>query len=71
MAFGQGSAFDQETLSVLRAVLDETWAALSPEHKASTAKSVLAESILKHAARGERDPARLRAFALTGIFSTE
>jgi hypothetical protein len=64
---GQGVAFDPETIQLLRGVLDEAWASLRPDEQSRSTKSHLAERILKCAARGERDPARLRVYALTEV----
>jgi len=69
MTFAAGGSLDPETIAVLRAVLDDAWAALMPEHKLTTSKSVLAERILRLAAQGERDPLRLRACAVSGVLS--
>jgi hypothetical protein len=60
------SAFDPETLNILRGVLDEAWSALPDDRKAYTPKSELAHRILKLAGQGERDPVRLRAAAMIG-----
>jgi hypothetical protein len=56
--------FDPETVTTMRQVLDDAWRTLSPEMQALTSKTVLAERILKLAAKGERDRARLRDAAL-------
>jgi hypothetical protein len=56
--------FDQETIALLRATLDRAWASVPPSQRAAMNRSVLAERILKAAAKGERDPDRLRARAL-------
>jgi hypothetical protein len=56
--------FDAETLALLRAALDGAWASLPPSQRAVTSQSILAERILRAAARGERDPERLYALAL-------
>jgi hypothetical protein len=56
--------FDPETVSLLRAALDNAWACLSPEQQQRTSQSILAEGILKLAAEGERDPKCLRDAAL-------
>jgi hypothetical protein len=56
--------FDPEIVALLRETLDDAWACLSPELQATMLKTALAERILKSAARGERDPKRLRAAAL-------
>jgi hypothetical protein len=56
--------FDRDTVTLLRTALDRAWASLPPGQQAATSRSILAERILKAAAQGERDPERLRAFAL-------
>ena len=57
--------FDLETVSLLRETLDDAWACLEPAQRATTSKTLLAEGILKSAAKGERDPRRLLGAALT------
>jgi hypothetical protein len=57
--------FDPDTIALLRATLDHAWASLPRHQQAVTSRSVLAERILRAAARGERDPDRLRAHALS------
>ncbi len=66
-----GGAFDPETLDLLRSVLDEAWESLRPEQQAQRSKSLLAASILKLAATGERDPIRLRTRAVTEVTASE
>jgi hypothetical protein len=60
------AGFDPETLTLLRTALDEAWAALPDRRKSEILKSEMARRILKRAAEGVRDPARLRASALVG-----
>ena len=62
--------FDPETVALLRETLDEAWGCLRPQQQATMLRTTLAERILKSAAQGERDPARLRDAALTE-FTTE
>lgn len=57
------AAFDPETISLLRTLLDEVWAVLRPEQQALINKDTIAKAILYLAAQGERDPIRLRADA--------
>jgi hypothetical protein len=64
---GQVTYFDPDTLAVLKGVLDDAWASLSPDIQARTSRSALAVFILKEAANGERDPAYLRASALADV----
>ncbi len=59
--------FDPETVSLLRATLDDAWGSLRPEQRTTTSQSILAEGILKLAAEGERNPKRLRDAALMTI----
>jgi hypothetical protein len=59
--------YDPETLTILRKVLDEAWAALPDGSKSSTLKSEMAQHILKQAADGERNPVTLRASALSSL----
>jgi hypothetical protein len=63
----ESGSYDPETIALLRNVLDAAWHSLSPEHQARTTKSHLAERVLKVAARGERDPARLRLRAIIEV----
>jgi hypothetical protein len=60
----QRASFDPETLSLLRQTLDDAWESLTPVQRAMTSRTLLAERILKSAAKGERDPERLRDEAL-------
>ncbi len=53
--------YDPDTLNMLRTVLDEAWAALPDSSRSAAVKSEMAQHILKQAAEGLRDPARLRA----------
>ena len=57
--------FDRQTVDALREILDEAWDRLSPELQAVMSKTVLAERILKSAAKGERDRERLIDAALS------
>jgi hypothetical protein len=61
--------FDLETVALLRETLDDAWACLRPEQRATTSKTLLAEGILKSAANGERNPERLLDAALTVVAS--
>ncbi len=56
--------FDLDTIALLRETLDDAWASLRPRQQATMQKTALAEGILKSAAKGERDPERLREAAL-------
>jgi hypothetical protein len=59
--------FDDETVAMLREVLDDAWACLRPEQQATMQKTAMAERILKSAAQGERDCERLFDAALEDI----
>jgi hypothetical protein len=59
--------FDPETIVILRGVLETAWITLPDRLKRDTPRSVLAERILKAAAKEERDPVRLRASALVDM----
>lgn len=56
--------FDLDTVSLLRDVLDDAWACLRPQERATTSRTILAEGILTLAAQGERNPDRLIDAAL-------
>ena len=66
MSSVQGS-FDPETLDVLRAALDDACLALPAEQQSAGMRTKLAERILRKASQGERDPLRLRAYALEAV----
>jgi hypothetical protein len=61
---GKPAYFDLETVALLRKVVEGAWASLRPGQRETTSRSLLAEHILKSAARGERDPSRLHDDAL-------
>lgn len=63
---GEPAYFDLETVALLRETLEDAWASLRPEQRATMLKTTLAERILKAAAQGERDPERLLDAALNG-----
>ena len=63
-------AFDPETLAVLKGVFDEACLALGPDQHTPGIRSKLAERILSRAGEGERDPVRLRTYALMDVVPT-
>jgi hypothetical protein len=63
--------FDSETLALLKAVFEEACALLPRHRRTHEMRSALAVCILKHAAKGERDPARLRMCALTETIKSQ
>ena len=56
--------FDLQTVALLRETLEDAWACLRPEQRATMSRTLLAERILRSAAQGERDPERLLDAAL-------
>jgi hypothetical protein len=64
-----GASFEPETIELLRLVLDNAAAMLPTHLRTSSVKIELAELILKAAARGERDPVRLRSAALIAVMA--
>jgi hypothetical protein len=66
------SSYDPETLDVLTRAFDEAWIAVqamvgSKPLDASGLRSVLAKRIMAAAARGERDPKRLKLIAMGSV----
>ena len=59
--------FDLETVALLRDALDDAWACLRPQERATTSRTRLAEGILALAAEGERNPDRLIDAALMAV----
>lgn len=60
-------ALTPDTLKLLQSVLDDAWNSLRPEERARTSKTEVAVRVLEAASAGERDPARLRIEAITGV----
>ena len=56
--------FDPETLAVLKAAFEEACGLLPANQRTHEKRSTLATRILKLAAKGERNPTRLRTYAL-------
>jgi hypothetical protein len=59
--------FRSENSRALEEVLDHAWGCIPPMRQATTSRTLLAEGILKSAAKGERDPERLRDAALMAL----
>jgi hypothetical protein len=59
--------FDAQTVATMKMALDEAWDRLPPKLQATILKSILAERILKSAAKGERNRERLRDAALSDL----
>lgn len=70
MGVAEASSFDPETIQLMRGVLDDAWASLPPNEQVKSSKTHLAERILKCASHGERDPARLRVYALMEVVTS-
>lgn len=64
MAIREPVPIDLRTVTILREVLEDAWYSLGAEQQAMMSKTVLAERILRSAAKGERDRKRLLAAAL-------
>ncbi|MGC2439705.1 MAG: hypothetical protein WA478_23845, partial [Pseudolabrys sp.] len=64
MAIHEPVPIDLKTVTILREVLEDAWYSLGAEQQAMMSKTVLAERILRSAAKGERDRKRLLAAAL-------
>jgi hypothetical protein len=62
-----GAVFQPELVNLMKAVLDEAAAALPEWKRTSTTMAEMASQILGCAARGERDPARLKIAALSAV----
>ena len=60
MNHGSGAAYDPETITLPKAVLAEAERTLPEQRRSSEARVRMAGGILKAAAEGERNPARLR-----------
>jgi hypothetical protein len=56
--------YSPDTIKIMQVALDVAWDSLSPEDQAQSSRSLLASRILKAAAMGEHDPARLILAAL-------
>ena len=55
---------EQDTIRMLRQVLDDAWATLSPQLQTQANKAIIAQELLRLAANGERDPNRLCVLAV-------
>ena len=62
-----GAVYDQDTILIMNNSLEDAWGSLAPTDQAKTCKSALAERILRAAAHGERDPLRLRTYAVLHV----
>jgi hypothetical protein len=63
--------FDLKTVALLREAVEDAWISIHPEQRLTVSRSLLAERVLKAAAQGERDRARLLAAALGGSGSVK
>jgi hypothetical protein len=62
---------DPEEILRLKAVLKEVVLALPEQHRSCESQAAVAEQLLKLAARGEKDPIRLKQRALRGFLVVE
>jgi hypothetical protein len=60
-------AFDPETLTILKAVYDEVCALVPESQHTPETRTQLAARIINLATKGERDPVRLRTYALMEV----
>jgi hypothetical protein len=67
MATADFAPYDPETVALLRHILEDAWECLALEQRTQIPKSEIALRILRLAARGERDPLRLRAGAIAEL----
>jgi hypothetical protein len=59
--------YEPETIAIMKVAFDEACASLPLERATQSARTRVAECILKDAAAGERDPANLCAHALRSV----
>jgi hypothetical protein len=62
-----GAVFQPELVELMKAVLDDAAATLPEAKRTSAMKAEIASQILACAARGERDPIKLKNSALLNI----
>jgi hypothetical protein len=62
-----GAVFQPELIKLMKEVLDEAAATLPESKRTSTMSADMATQILACAAKGERDPAKLKAAALLAV----
>jgi len=62
-----GAVFQPELIELMRAVLDDATLTLPEAKRTSAMKAEIASHILASAAKGERNPAELKAGALRAI----
>jgi hypothetical protein len=62
-----GTAFDPETIAVMRSAFEQAWLSMTPQQQACISQSALALEILKLARQGENDAQRLCTRALMSI----
>jgi hypothetical protein len=56
--------YNNDDVALMRSALDEAWDALSADKRASVLRSDMACRMLDAAAKGERDPVKLKEAAL-------
>ena len=63
----RGAVFQPELVELMKSVLDDATATLPEAKRTSTMKAEIASHILECAAKGERDPMRLKIAGLTAV----
>lgn len=67
---GSVKPFGPEVISLLKGVFDDAVAELPTRLRTAAVKALIAERILKHAANGERDRAKLLTLGLLDLQAT-
>ena len=62
-----GAVFQPELIKLMKEVLDDAAATLPESKRTSTMTTEIASQILACAAKGERDPAKLKIAALSAV----
>jgi hypothetical protein len=62
-----GAVFQPELIKLMKAILDDAATTLPESKRTSTMTAEIASQILACAAKGERDPAKLRIAALSAV----
>ena len=63
----KGAVFQPELIELMKSVLDDATTSLPEWKRTSVVQAEMASSILASAAKGERNPAVLKACALTAV----
>jgi hypothetical protein len=63
------ATFDSEALTFLQAALEHAWRSLPSDRRTPQSKDRMAKAVMRSAAQGERDPARLNAIAVAAVIA--